>query len=119
VHDAWTIPVCHLNVHDIISWLVLSQQAALSSYQGKDIILSCFTVWKQKQSDQRQTVVVQLENFIMVLLYTLFKVSNDLMSCTDFLISSLSFFEMHQVALLSLELSSSTVADFCNRTENT
>jgi hypothetical protein len=63
--------------------------------------------------------MVQLQNHIVVLLYTLFKVSKDLMSCTDFLISSLSFFEMHQVALLSLELFSSTVAEFCNRTENT
>jgi hypothetical protein len=75
-------------------------------------------MWKQTKYDQWQTGMVQLLNFIQVLLYTLFKASNDLMPSTDFLISSLRLFEMHQVALLSLELSSSTVADFYNRTDN-
>lgn len=118
VHEIWTIPVYNINVHDIIFKLVLSQQGALSFYQGKSLACPALQCRKQKQFDKQQTAVVQLKN-VLVLLFTLFKVSNDLMSCTDCLISFLSLSEMHQVALLSLELFNSTFADFCNRTENT
>lgn len=111
-----TTPVYYWDIHSIIRKFIIFQQVAWRYYQAKSPL--CPVSHIESKSIQWQTKVVQLQKLSVVLLHTLLKGSNILMLCTDFVISSLSLSEMHQVSVLYTHLSTSTVGYFCNSTKN-